>query len=52
MFRCPPNRINFIHQCTPLLEEIAARVRGLGLGLVPDRVRKRRLHDRVRRVAG
>ena len=48
MFRSPPNRINVIHQCAQLLEEIAARVGGLSL--VPDRVRKRRLHDRVWRV--
>ena len=37
-----------LHRCTPLLEEIAVRVRSLGL--VPDRMRKRRLHDRVRRM--
>ena len=37
-----------LHQCAALLEEIAARVGGLGL--VPDHVRQRRLHDRVRGV--
>ena len=36
------------HQFAALLEEIPARVGGLGLVL--DHVRKRRLHDRVRRV--
>ena len=37
-----------LHRGAPLLEGIAARAGGLGL--VPDHVRKRRLHDRVRRL--
>ena len=37
-----------LHQCSPLLEEIAARAGDLGP--VPDHMRKRRLHDRVRRM--
>ena len=37
-----------LHQGAPLLEEVAARVGGLGL--VPDHVRKHRLHHRVRRM--
>jgi len=37
-----------LHQRTPPLEEIAARVGGFGL--VPDRMRERRHHDRVRGV--
>ena len=36
-----------LHQYAPFLEQVAARA---GLGLVPDRMRKRRLHDRMRRM--
>ena len=36
------------HQRPALVHEVASRVRRLGLG--PDRLRKRRLHDRMRRM--
>ena len=48
MFGCRPNRINIIHKCAPLIEKIAAHVGGLDL--VPDRMRKRRVHDRMQRM--